>query len=158
MSSRLTKIGRSLKALSLAEWIALVQAMVVIPLVALALRSAGLRRTHGALAKVSKLKHPVGDDFAEAQRYARIVTIAGGYGLHRPNCLERSLTLWAILRRHRIETQLRIGVSAPRDDQGLMFHAWIELDEQVVNDRSDIATHYRPFDSSIDPAPSAFDR
>ena len=154
---RLRRIWRGASALSLAEWTALIQATVAIPLVVLALRTQGLRRTQSALAKISRLKPPIGDDVEVARRFARIVTIAGSYGLHRPNCLQRSLVLWAILRRHHIDTQLRIGVAPPRGDDGVLFHAWLELGDEVVNDGPDVTDFYRPFEAAIEAAPNAFD-
>jgi hypothetical protein len=109
------------------------------------------------MARISRLKLPLNDDVAVARRFDRIVNIAGSYGLHRPNCLQRSLVLWAILRRHHIDAQLRIGVAPPRGDDGILFHAWLELGNEVVNDRPDVTDEYRAFEGSIEPAPRAFD-
>ena len=152
------RIRQGLKALSIADRVALFRALVAIPVIALALRFAGLRRTQGALARVNRLKPPFKDDLEEARRYGRVVAIAGGHGLVRPNCLQRSLVLWAILRRRRIDTQLRIGVSPPTGEDGIRFHAWLELAGEVVNDRSDISDLYQPFEAPIEAESSAFDR
>ena len=155
--SRLGRIGRGVRALSPAEWVALIQAAVTIPLVVLSLRVSGLRRTQSRLAKINRLKLPPTIDFEAARRFARIVNIAGNYGLRQPNCLQRSLVLWAILRRHQVDAQLRIGVAPPQGDDGLLFHAWLELGNEVINARPDIPDLYRPFEAAIEPAPNAFD-
>ena len=157
MKGRMGRIGRNLSALSPAERIALIQAVVAIPLVVVALRVAGLRRTQSGLAKINRLRRPHRQDLDEARRLARMVTIAGGHGLYRPNCLQRSLVLWAILRRHDIDAELRIGVAPPRGDDGILFHAWLELADTIVNDRPDIKEIYQSFEAAIDAEPSAFD-
>lgn len=98
------------------------------------------------------------NDVDVARRFTRMVAIAGNYGLYKPNCLQRSMVLWAILRRHHIDAALRIGVAPPRGDAGLLFHAWLELGGEVINDSAQVTQMYRPFDSAIEAAPGAFDR
>jgi len=158
MTGRLATISKRIRALSLSEWVALFQALVAIPLVVLALRLKGLRTTQRGLARIAPLKPPARADLIAARQYARIVTIAGNYGLLRPNCLQRSLVLWAILRRRHIVSQLRIGVAPPRGAESMAFHAWLEMAGEVINDRSDVTTTYQPFEGAIDAVPSVFDR
>ena len=158
MKSRLARISRGIQALSVSEWIALGQAVVAIPPVILSLRMRGLRPTQRGLARIAPLRPPYREDLAAARQAARIVTIAGNYGLMRPNCLQRSLVLWAILRRRQIDSQLRIGVAPPQGREGMAFHAWLELGGEVVNDRPDVARTYQPFDGAIDAVSAAFDR
>ena len=50
----------------------------------------------------------------------------------RARCLTRSLTLQAILARHGVLAQLRVGVA--REGSQLLAHAWLELDGTVLNE------------------------
>ena len=149
---------RGIRALSLAEWVALVQSVIAIPIVILSLKWFGLARTQRRLASLSEPRVRSITDPALARPYARIVTIAGSHGIVRPNCLQRSLVLWTLLRRRAMDPELRIGVAPPSGDEGLRFHAWIELSGEVMNDRPGVAEEFQPFESAVEAAPSAFDR
>ena len=71
----------------------------------------------------------------EALRVARLVQLAADRGPVRANCLERSLVLWALLRRRGIDSDLRIG--ARKHGERLEGHAWVEWDGVVLNDADD---------------------
>ena len=161
MTTSPTRIRRALSALSRlspAEWVVLVQALVAIPIVTLMLKRRGLQQTQRLLTRVSR-RAPHPSRGAEAARpWSRMVAIAGARGIYRPNCLQRSLVLWTILRRRRFDPDLRIGVAPPTADEGLRFHAWIEVEGVVVNDRPDIAAEFLPFADPVDASLGAFDR
>ena len=157
-SSRIRSALSALTRLSPGEWVVLVQAMVAIPIVTLMLKRRGLQRTQRFLTRLSGRAPKPTQGAEEAQRWSRMVGIAGAYGIYRPNCLQRSLVLWTILRRRRFDPDLRIGVAPPNDGEGLRFHAWIEVGEEVVNDRPDIAAEFRPFADPVDASLGAFDR
>ncbi|HEY2646332.1 MAG TPA: lasso peptide biosynthesis B2 protein, partial [Candidatus Acidoferrales bacterium] len=67
-----------------------------------------------------------------ALRAVRAVHTAGVHGLTTPNCLERSMTLWWMLRRDGIRGELHIG--ARKESGRFEAHAWVELNGQVLND------------------------
>jgi hypothetical protein len=48
-------------------------------------------------------------------------------------CLPRSLTLWWLLRRRGIESELRLGVR--KDGDSIVAHAWVECEGEVVGDK-----------------------
>ena len=82
-----------------------------------------------------------------ARRTVRAVRSAELHGLTKPNCLERSVTLWWMLRREGIEGELHIGA---RHQAGKFeAHAWVELDGRVLNDAADVHQHYARFDAPI---------
>ncbi len=81
-----------------------------------------------------------------ARRHARAVDVAAGNVPFRARCLERSLTLWWLLRRRRMAAELRIGVR--KSERDLEAHAWVELDGRVVNDRDDVHRRYAAFDGA----------
>ncbi len=61
----------------------------------------------------------------------RVCNIAARLLPTRTECLERSLTVCSMLRRKGINSDLCIGMTRVPP---LMFHAWVEVDDQVVND------------------------
>ncbi len=82
----------------------------------------------------------------QCRRHARAVDVAAGNVPFRARCLERSLTLWWLLRRRRIPVELRIGVR--KSERDLEAHAWVELDGRTVNDRDDVHRRYAAFDGA----------
>jgi Transglutaminase-like superfamily len=80
-------------------------------------------------------------------RAARWIRIAARYAPGADTCLVRSLALLAVLRRHGIAAELRLGVAASRPR--LDAHAWVEVNGAPVNDSADVATRYAPFPGSL---------
>jgi hypothetical protein len=82
---------------------------------------------------------------------AEIITNAASsaehHGLGTPNCLERSLTLWWLLRREGIEGELHFG--ARKSESRFEAHAWVELRGIVLNDSPTVHKHYARFDAPI---------
>jgi hypothetical protein len=72
-----------------------------------------------------------------------MVDVAARHLPWRPTCLPRSLVLWFLLRRQGVPAELRIGIQ--KHDRQLEAHAWVEVDQRVVNDTPDIAARYPPF-------------
>jgi hypothetical protein len=64
-----------------------------------------------------------------------------------PNCLERSLALWWMLRGEGFPAELHIG--ARQGPQGFEAHAWVEDGGRVLNDSPDVHRHYARFDAPI---------
>ena len=65
-------------------------------------------------------------------------------------CLVRSLTLWAILLRRGLKTDLRVGFR--RREGKLEGHAWVEYEGTPLNEERDITRTYSVFSE-----PAAFD-
>jgi len=123
---------------------ATLQAFLMLPVVAGAVKLRGLQRVQARLA--------VGP---ESRRSSHVEPVRLGHLVNRvaapwrANCLTRSLVTWWLLGRAGVVGDLRIGVR--QSDQGLDFHAWIEADGLVINDRSDIADEFTPFAHPIAP-------
>jgi hypothetical protein len=79
---------------------------------------------------------------ADARREARLVHLAARGAPWSGNCLHRSVVLWRRLQRLGTSGRLRLGVRA-RPGARPDFHAWVELDGVVLNDRPDIGELYR---------------
>jgi hypothetical protein len=67
--------------------------------------------------------------------------------LFRPNCLERSLALWWLLRGRSIVTEVRVG--ARKREQIFEAHAWVEYGGTVLNDPDETHLDFVPFDGPI---------
>lgn len=132
-------------ALSSHEQGRLVQAMLLLPLLHLALGMLGLRRLQRLLAWLTpaKLQSAAQVDQQVAQ-LARIVNLAAQHGPYRATCLRRSLLLWWWLRRSGIASDLRIGVQ--RTNQHFAAHAWVEIDGYAINDGEDVGERFAAFD------------
>lgn len=144
-----------LRDFNLAEWFCLVQALIAIPVVTVQLKLTGLKRTQRRLAEFSRMRAAL-PSRGTPDTWVRSVDRAAAYGLLRPNCLQRSLVLWLLMRRRGFEPDLRIGVAPPSSEEGVRFHAWLELDGSVINDRPTIAREFLPFGEPV--MPEMFDK
>jgi hypothetical protein len=75
-----------------------------------------------------------------ARQVGRIVNAAARRSWPRAKCLERSMVLWALLRREGIEGRIRFGVKPGAGTPEA--HAWVEVAGEPVNDSADVATRY----------------
>jgi transglutaminase superfamily protein len=131
------------------RWI-LIQSVLLLPLVAVLLRMIGLARCWALLQRAGGKQTGAfaADDPARTSQQARtvrMVDIAARHLPWQPSCLPRSLVLWFLLRRQGVPAELRIGVR--KSDRQLEAHAWVEVDQRVVNDTPDIAAEYPPFEN-----------
>lgn len=130
------------------RWL-LLEALVGLPLVALALRVASLQRVLTTLGWSLPRSLPDDDD-ARACRAASLVDVAARRGLDPGNCLSRSVTLWWLLRRRGIANTLRIGVR--REGPVLLAHAWVEHAGRPLNDSETVCVRYAAFEGSVLPS------
>jgi hypothetical protein len=146
--SKLLKLLR----LSSRDWRVLIQALVLLPLIALALRLTGLRRSQQVLLRFVSRRFALKTrqtetKLAEARRISRLVGVATRHGVYPATCLPRSLVLWFLLRREGIEGALCLGT---RKEAGRFeAHAWIELAGVVLNDSEDVRLRYAAFDHAV---------
>jgi hypothetical protein len=150
----LTANLRKVQQLSWSERRLLLQAFLVLPLVALGLRGFGLGPVQTLLSNLQPLGPNPDEEtgkllLPQAQAIARLVKIAARHGLWRPKCLAQSLTLWWLLRRRKIGGDLRIGVQ-PQGGR-LEAHAWVTCQGVVLNDGDDVHLRYAPFAKPIIP-------
>jgi hypothetical protein len=137
-----------------------VQALAYLPLAAIVLDRWGLQRAQQRLARQAPTRrsHHVRADtriLDEARRLAWVVDGTARRGPWKANCLQRSLVLWWFLLRRGIASEIRIGVrrrpGAPSGARELDFHAWVECQGLVLNDRSDVREVFATFDRAIAP-------
>ena len=143
----------------------LCQSLLLLPLVALSLRHAGVKRTQTALLwlipasawsdkkqsdKEQSDKKQTAKRQAMAARTAttaRMVSIAATYYQPWANCLKKSLVLWSLLRQQGIYSEVKIGVR--RDEGKFEAHAWVEYEGKVLNDLRDVGDRFAVFERSL---------
>jgi hypothetical protein len=139
---------QKLKALSLQEWLVLLVALIMLPVIALLLRIIGFKRTKTLLSKSipkgsgsNHLQHAEPD---QANAIARMVSVAACYGPYRANCLRQSLLLWWLLARRGLESEIQFGV---RDEPEEKFgaHAWVEFNGINLSDSEIIQKNVSAF-------------
>jgi hypothetical protein len=129
------------------------RAGVLLPLISLSLRIRGLRATQATLQNfffLSNTENQVGERAADAERVrmaVRMVNAAARYGLGSSSCLEKSLTLWWLLRREGIVSSVRIG--ARKVSGKFEAHAWVERDGAALNEPAAAHRHYATFDAAF---------
>ena len=125
------------------------RASVLLPLTSLSLRIRGFCATQATLQNfLSKTENRVGERAVDAERVriaVRMVNAAARYGLGS-TCLEKSLTLWWLLRREGIVSSVRIG--ARKASGKFEAHAWVERDGAALNDPGAEHRHYATFDAA----------
>jgi Transglutaminase-like superfamily len=128
------------------------RAALILPMTEIGLRLFGFRRWKELIETISLSTRalqtlPADVQNETAKRTVRAVHSMELHGLTKPNCLERSMTLWWMLRREGIDGELHIGARK----QGGRFeaHAWVELNGRVLNDSVEVHQHYARFDAPI---------
>lgn len=123
------------------------------------LRIAGFRRWQNLLARCTPAQIPQSEakDFAVGKLVpvgAQTIAILGDAVAHhlpfQPTCLEKSLALWWLLRRHRIPANLRIG--ARKNAEVFEAHAWVDVDGMILSESGDDRDRFVPFEGEI-PSP-----
>jgi len=136
------------------RWL-LAESFAVLAGASFGLRLLGFRRCYFLLNLLAPGADEVGEA-ARALRQARGQALAKSLGIAAARipfgatCLQQSLALWWLLRRHNVESQMRIGVT--KDDGQFKAHAWVELLGSALNDRQDVSSRFKPFDDAIDPS------
>jgi hypothetical protein len=126
------------------------RAFIFLPLVTTSLKTVGFRRTQAWLTRKTSgaVATPEERTRADVSRTTDLVRAARKWQIVHSTCLAYSLVLWRLLRRHGVESDVRIGVRRGISGE-VEAHAWIEWNGEVLNDRTDVATHYIPFSGVI---------
>ena len=82
----------------------------------------------------------------------RTVAWAGRTLLADRPCLTQAIACRWLLARWGYATELRLGVRRKEDGEGIMAHAWLEMDGRIVlggGDSADVYTPFRPARASL---------
>jgi len=122
------------------------RAALLLPFLTLLLRWRGFRYTQRLLQKslTSAKEGPSGalSDVHVAQASRMVLAAARNFPIPS-TCLERSLTLWWLLARQGITTQLQIGVR--KEGGEFAAHAWVEYRGVAIGDPESTHLHYMAF-------------
>lgn len=146
-------VSQRLQRLSRIRWAPSLQACLELPAVGLRLRLSGFRRTLlWANCHPEAQREPATElDQHRARQLARAVNLAARRGPYRTSCLPRSLCLLRTLRRRGIPAELKVG-GRTEEEKGRQFiaHAWVEVDQVVVNDSPAHIQQYQVFELPVD--------
>lgn len=141
---------RRFRALERAAQTLFLRALAMLPLVGLSLKLRGFDATRSALRKrLSRAKPQTDLDSLSKQiaMTAHMVNAADRHGLVHPSCLVKSLTLWWLLGRQGIPSQLRVGIR--KEGGKLEAHAWVESKGMALNEPEERHHHYAAFDAAL---------
>jgi hypothetical protein len=134
------------------------RAVAMLVLVSLSLRLRGFQATQTALQKILPTRLPEqnsGNGKQLAALTAHMVNAADRHGLIHPSCLAKSLTLWWLLARQGITSQLRIGIR--KEAETFEAHAWVEREGLALNEPEERHHHYAAFDAAFSSLPEEDD-
>ena len=126
------------------------RALVMLPIVSVSLKAFSFQATQTALQILVSSPDPAPAPDVVKTRIAvtaHMVNSAGRHGIARASCLAKSLTLWCLLGRQGIASQLRIGIR--KEDGGFAAHAWVEREGVALNEPDDHHRHYAAFDKAF---------
>jgi hypothetical protein len=135
--SNLQKLSR----LSLIEWLLLVGAVLMLPMVSLSLKQKGFRKTEKFLARFSRTEIEADSTFRVGQA-ARMVSVAANNGFFLAQCLDQAVTLWWMLGLMGIRSTIRFGVY--KTEKGIEAHAWVLYQDVVVLGQLEELAEYTP--------------
>jgi hypothetical protein len=110
------------------------------------LRLFGFRRWKQILTRRTETSEPRRMTLS-ANRILQLQAAAARNLFFHANCLEQSLVLWMLLRRHGFAADLEIG--ARKEAGRFEAHAWVELNRVPLNDQTDSNRQFVPFDRAI---------
>lgn len=115
------------------------RALVLLPVVAASLRRRGYRATDRWLDRRRPVPDPSAPETAPVDpvgtaRGVAFAVRAAARPVPDASCLRTSLVLRHLLRRHGIPSAVRLGVRPDPDGGEYAFHAWVDVDGEVVSE------------------------
>lgn len=102
------------------------------------MRCRTFRALHEGLRKQKVYPHPAPQNIT-AERLCRAVDLACVFYFKKVLCLQRSAATTVLLRRHGLGAEMVIGAQMIP----YAFHAWVEVNQLVVNDRPYVPDIYQ---------------
>ena len=134
---------RKARRLSPSEQRLLAQALVLLPLTRGAICLLGIKHWQRLLSRLPTTSNSNHGSEQRARVIARMVKIAAERRIINANCLQQTLVLWFLLRRHGIDSEICFGA---RKQQGeVQVHAWVESSGQALNEDQEVCRHFSPF-------------
>ena len=133
---------RAWLALSRTDKCQVIHAWIALLLVDLGLRVVGFETLLTWVEPRKSTRLATAADMTVAYSDARAIEIAAQHHRVRARCLHRALVLHAWLRRSGLPSRLRIGVRRQAD--GVLGHAWVELQGTVVYEPAEWIATFSP--------------
>jgi hypothetical protein len=144
---RLSRRWRTVRSLSVRQWLWVAEALVVVPVVQLSLTRHGFKAT---VARLAQRSDRVADStFTFHRDMAFSVRLVADRPVVGAVCLGRSLSLWFMLRRRGVDADVIIGADPQRSAGTLSAHAWVEVGGVPINDVADVRDRYGSFGVSL---------
>jgi hypothetical protein len=126
----------------------MIAAAMLLPLVGLGIRVAGLRRIQATLSRAQAGERPAtAASLERARRIAGLVAAAARHGPYRAKCLPLSLALQRLLQSEGIASELRLGVR--KSGEALVAHAWVEHGGTPLLEARDVRERFAAFDEVL---------
>lgn len=126
----------------------LVRAMLLLPVVSQSLKWRGFAATQESLQRRKVPAGKSGDSRNQnLEVTVRMVKAAVRHSFGQPSCLEESLTLWWLLARQGISSEVRIGVR--KEATKFEAHAWVEREGMALNEPEGKHQHYAAFEGEF---------
>lgn len=121
---------------------------LLVPLVELGVKTVKFKRTFNLLKFfTTQNKTSVENEKSIVRRHANFLYLYHKQFPFLGKCLARSLSLWFLLARKGIETDLKFGMK--KEDGEFLAHAWIEFNGEPLVTKSELNENYVPFSDSI---------
>lgn len=121
---------------------------LLVPPVELSIKTIKFKRTYRVLNFfISKNQKIVENETRLVRRYSNYLYLYQKQFPFLGKCLARSLTLWFLLKRAGIETELIFGMR--KEDQKLLAHSWLKYKGESIINESETGENYIPFPESI---------
>ena len=120
---------------------------LLVPLIDVCVRAFGFKRVVGWLQRTAVAKKRTDSPAEEVERHRHLLFLFHQELPLDGRCLSHALTLWYLLKRSGIETDLRFGV---RKQEGKLFaHAWVEYCSRPLTLDPEIRQSYATFKEPI---------
>jgi len=135
---------RKARRLSPSEQRLLAQALILLPLTRGAICLLGIKHWQRLLSRLPTTANPgLSNPEQRARVIARMVKVAAERRIISANCLQQTLVLWFLLRRHGIDSEICFG--ARKQAGEVQAHAWVESFGQALNEDQEVCRHFSPF-------------
>ncbi len=123
---------RTASRLTALQWRYLIASWLLLPLIDLALRFSGYRRTRARLSRFIPERSPTdGASDGVDRRVAEAVSIAGRRSIWPTSCLRQALLYWWFMARRGTAVAICIGVEGGTKTP-FAAHAWVEHDGNIL--------------------------